>query len=112
MDLQAVTQHLQGHPSKLLPSLNLRNKTPENTRLWGVCQRALTSWFAQAHIWTSPLVRDIGGDSCDGGQGDGVWLQSASLPHGFSVQVFCLQNSGFICIKETKECLLLFPLGE
>lgn len=42
--LQAVTEHLQGHPSKLLPSLNLRNiklggcETPPN--IGALCSRS------------------------------------------------------------------------
>lgn len=138
------TEHLQGHPLKLLPSLSLRNINPEGCKILnigafcstsgiskkaplargkvisniphlgghtvvgsGLGEGALTSWLAQGHIWSSPLIGDIGGDSGDGGQGDGVWFQSASQPHGFSVQVFCFQNSRFVCTKETKETSLM-----
>lgn len=141
---RAGTEHLQSHPSKLLPSLSLRNINPEGCKILnigafcstagiskkapfargnvisntphlrghtvvgsGLGEGALTSWLAQGHIWNPPLIGDIGGDSGDGGQGDGVGFQSASQPHGFSVQVFCFQNSGFVCTKETKETSLM-----
>lgn len=44
-----------------------------------------------------PLIRHVGGDSCDWGQWDGVRVHASSHEHALAIQVLCLQNCWLIC---------------